>query len=230
MKKTIIAAGASLAFAAMPVAGVLAVDVTDNLTINLSETCSITRTGVAASAVSNTSSDLDFGTTAANTYTATLVAGKAATIGTSTFTVTCNDTNNGHSLAVQFTGLSATVGSSSENIPYDGSAATADGYSRWNATKTANATLGVTSGLITATETTTEPHSYIYNGSVYGNNKTAVSGQTFTIEYNVSTAITQPAATYTGSAAYTLTYGAQFKKVSKNKQEQTENPPEMGDF
>ena len=210
MKKTVIAAGASLVFAAMPMFGAFAAtsEVTDNFTINLSETCSLTRTGVAAAAVNGASSSLDFGTTAANTYTATLIGGKAAEIGTSTFSVTCNDTNHGHSLAVQFTGLSGTVNSTSYTIPYDGSAAATDGVSRWNATATANATLGVGAGLITATETGSGTN--IYNGSLYGSsetNKTAVNAQTFDIVYNVSTTTTQAATQYTGSAVYTLTYG-----------------------
>ena len=210
MKKTVIAAGASLVFAAMPMLGAFATtdSVTDNLTINLRETCALTRTGVAASAVDGASSALDFGTTAADTYTATLIGGKAAEIGTSTFSVTCNDTNHGHSLAVQFTGLNGTVGSTSHTIPYDGSTAAADGYSRWNATATSNATLGISSGLITATETGADTH--VYNGNLYGAseaNKTPVNAQTFDVTYNVSTATTQAATQYTGTAVYTLTFG-----------------------
>lgn len=205
MKKAIVLAGTSFALAALPAVGVFAgtSSVTDNFTVNLSETCAISRTGAAASAVSGASSALDFGTTTADTYTATLIGGKAAAIGTSTFTVTCNDTTKGHDLAVQFTGLNGSVAGAM--IPYDGSAAAADGVARWNATTTANAGLGVSAALITATET--GANTGIYNGVVYSNSKTAVSGTEFTVTYNVSTAASTPAATYTGSAAYTLTYG-----------------------
>lgn len=209
MKKTIIAAGASFALAAMPVVGVFAATsaVTDQFNLTLSETCSISRTGAAASAVTDTSSNLSF-TDGTGTYAATLAAGKAATIGTSTFSVTCNDTNYGHSLAVQFTNLSGSVDSTNHSIAYDGTTAVADGASRWNATATENTTLGVSSGLIAATETSVGSGTYdfaLYGGT--SKNKTAVSSQTFNVEYNVSTATTQAATSYTGSAQYTLTYG-----------------------
>lgn len=216
MKKKLIAAGAASAvLAAMPVLGVFAEadisTVTDNINLTLLSTCAISRTGAAASAVEGKSSELSW-TENTGTYAITLVGGKSATIGTSTFSVTCNDTTAGHYLAAQFTGLNGGTGITGAHIAYDGSAAVADDTSSWNATATVNSTLGVSAGLITATETESNPHSYVYNAALYGSsastNKTAVSGQTFDITYAVGTANDQPSGSYTGSAVYTLTSGA----------------------
>lgn len=213
MKKSIIVAGAaSVALAAMPVVGAFAAtsSVTDNINLTLLSTCALTRTNaVAANAVDGSSSNLSWAA-GTETYAITLVGGKSANIGTSTFSVTCNDHINGHYMTAQFTGLNGGDGITDSHIPYNGAAAVADGTSSWNATATANNTLGVTAGRITATETGS--NTYLYNAAIYSSsdskNTTPVSAATFDVTYAVGTSASQAAGSYTGSAAYTLTSGA----------------------
>ena len=206
MKKSIIAASAaSLALAAMPVVGVFATvtpdgGIVDNLTVNLTKTCTVTRTGTVAGMTATDPSWSNATGTDAGTYTGSLTAGEVKTLGKSTFTVSCNDQNKGHSMSVAVCGLDSTDNGSQDDktIPYSNSEVTA-AVSGWNITTTANANLGTTAGIISTTSGT---------GSVYGNKKLAVTAQSFDATYTVSADVTQPSGTYTGSATYTLTYDA----------------------
>lgn len=217
MKKSIIAAGAaSVALAAMPVVGVFATPdtsvITDNISVKLDSTCSLTRAG--ASGTDGTWTPGSPATTAAGTYSvASMDAGSTANLGTSTFTVVCNDTTAGHNLKVQATGLTgATAG---EYIDYDGTSAVAAGTSSWNITisdvdgfGTGDAgTVKPAEGLLDVTYNNHTGSAYLY-GSASATSKNPVSAATFKAAYNVGTTTTQAADTYTGSAVYTLTYGA----------------------
>ena len=218
MKKSIIAAGAaSVALAAMPIVGAFAATaptIVDNLQVNLQNTCSLARTG-AAGATGQTgvttdpawAADATNPTTAAGTYSVTMSAGTFAELGTSTIAVTCNDSVNGHSLAVAVTGLSATQASTGitggSTISYSNSPITDASASGWNITTSNVATeLGFSAGLIQTTGGTAT----IYGAS--SRNRTAVSNKTFDATYKVAAQADQPAGTYEGTATYTLTYGA----------------------
>ena len=205
MKKTIIAAGAAVALAAMPVVSVFATTatpITDNLTVNLTKTCTVTRAGSVANATAANPSWSDATGTTTGTYTGSLTAGEMKTLGTSTFTVNCNDQEKGHSMNVTVTGLSSTDnGSDSDTmIPYANSTLTQGSTSGWNITTTANANLGTTAAVISTSGDET------ITGTVYGNKKAAVTAETFDATYSVAADMTQPSGTYTGSATYTLTF------------------------
>ena len=192
MKKSLIAGAgvAAFAFAAFPFALASATQqsVKDNLNVTISETCSLTRVGQAAATGAVITASQWSGATGSTegTYTVTMIAGKAAQIGTSTLTTICNDTTAGYSVSAAFTGL---ADNASHTIAYDGSAAATDGASRWNITNNGS--------LVTASEGT---------GVIYANTKVPTSGTTNTIVYNVSTSTDQAAGAYEGSATYTLTY------------------------
>lgn len=219
MKKSIIAAGAaSIALAAMPVVSTFALTKTieDDITVNLNSTCSLTRTGAAGTG-SNAGAwtpATEDPTTSAGTYSVTMDAGATSNLGTSTFTITCNDTSTaGHNLTVTVSGLGAgnTESQAAQNAPisYDGTKTVGtDAGSYWNITKAAGTgTLpGFTAGIVTlptsGDDLTTQT---IYSSTNPG---VVINAATFTAEYNVSTTVLQPAGTYTGSAVYTLTHGA----------------------
>lgn len=213
MKKSIIAASAaSLALAAMPVVSTFAVNPTvqDTLNITIDNTCSLTRTAVANTTgtglTSSVWSDQDVNH---GTYTVHMDAGSAVTVGTSTFTVTCNDVKNGHSVTVATTSLSdqATSGTTGAAIAYSDSEVTA-AASGWNIT-IANGTTtpipaaSINTGILQAASGT----GIVYDKTAPNRLTQALSGATFDATYKVSAAITQDAGTYQGSATYTLVNG-----------------------
>ena len=113
MKKSIIAAGAaSLALAAMPMAGVFAAKasdpaaLSDTLTINVDGVCTFERTNGTGS------------------YTQTMTANTTATLGTSTYTTHCNN-HSGYTIAVTTPNLAGPT-----NIPFQSTAPTA-GTAGW---------------------------------------------------------------------------------------------------
>lgn len=177
MKKLAIA-GASLALAAMPLAGVFAVDstVTDVLTVTVEKSCTLTRTGVAA-----TGADYNAGT-----YSRTMIAGELQDLGTSTFTISCNDTA-GYDVIGTFGTLTS---EHSDEITYKTSAAAAnDG--KWSALVTGGEAAYITSGNAVKSSTSQTPS----------------GGDSFTVKYSVGTASDQPFGTYTNASAavYELT-------------------------
>jgi len=200
MKKSLIAGAgvAALAMAAFPFALASAArpteSVVDHLTINLSETCSLARTS-ATPATAQTGAMPSDATWTANTetYEATLVAGKAATIGTTVLTTICNDTTNGYNVTATFSGLTKGTGTGAKTIAYDGSAPVADNVSSWNVTNTLQ---GGSAALVAASGDPILPQT-----------TTATAATTNTLVYKVGTTTTQDAGTYTGTATYTLTYG-----------------------
>ena len=178
MKKALIAGAASVALAAMPVVGVFAVDstVTDVLTVTVEKSCTLTRTGVAASGA----------TYDAGTYSRTMIAGELQDLGTSTFTVNCNDTA-GYTVTGTFGTL---TDAGSDTITYKNSAAAAnDG--KWSALITDGAAEYVASGATVKTSASETPQ----------------AGDTFTVKYSVGTLNNQPFGVYSNNSAavYELT-------------------------
>ena len=136
MKKTLIAGAASLALAAMPVVGVFAdnpAPVVDDITITVSETCTLTRT------------------TGTGIYTATMSTNALnASVGSSTFTAICNNAT-GFSVSATPTALTG----DGEAINYSATTPTA-GTGTWTATKTEVAgNIAASGGVLMSTNATT---------------------------------------------------------------------------
>lgn len=129
MKKTIIAGAASAVLAAMPIVGVFAdnpAPVVDNLTITVSETCTLTRS------------------TGNGNYTATMSTNALnPSVGSSTFTAICNNAG-GFSISATPTALTG----AGEAINYSATTPTA-GSGTWTATKSVVAgNIAATGGLL----------------------------------------------------------------------------------
>lgn len=118
MKKSLIISANSLTLALMPIMGVFAAtgdpaQLTDNLSVTVTEICTFTRTD----------GDGDYADTmAASAYDASFA--------TSTFKAVCN-ADDGYTVKAVFTAL---AGSQSGSIPYS-TTAPAAGYNRWSALK-----------------------------------------------------------------------------------------------
>lgn len=152
MKKALIAGVASLAIAAMPVAGVFAVtDITDTLSVQVSQTCALGSdnsgnvAGQAYSAENKTPGQLvDFGTQK------------------TVLDINCNDTK-GYKITPTFTGL--TANSDADEITYSSTAATA-GSGTWSATYVKNGageSTGFTNGTaVTGDSTMTDYYTITY--------------------------------------------------------------------
>ena len=184
MKKALIAGAASVALAAMPVLGAFAVDdtVTDVLTVTIEKSCTLTRTGTAATGDNAATSAAYNG----GTYSGTMLAGQLKDLGTSSFTVNCNDTA-GYTVTGTFGTLTDAGG---DEITYKTSAAAAnDG--KWSALVTGGAAAYVTSGQTVKTS----------------DSETPAAGDTFTVKYSVGTLNNQPYGVYTNASAavYELT-------------------------
>lgn len=175
MKKQIFAgAAASLALAAMPVAGVFAtsitpVEVTDTLTLNIDVACTLVRTGGSSS------------------LTAAPKIGEVATIGTSTFTVDCNNAS-GYKVSATF----GTFGSGTSAINYSATIPTAEDNTTagtWTAIVGSNTTgIAATNGtLMTANAPTADSNA-----------------QSATVTYKVRINDNQAAGAYTTTAVYRL--------------------------
>ncbi len=224
MKKSIIAAGAaSIALAAMPVVSTFALTKTveDDITVNLNSTCTMTRTGQAGTGVDPESPDDNASWSGATgsadgTYAVTMDAGALADLGTSTFNIVCNDTDDGHFLSVTATGLDGANGSAiaNESIGYSNTAVSA-GTAGWNIIVNPVAQTGMPAwnsgavsdaGIVAITQTDGVGSADLY-GSSASRNKTVLSNAQFTANYKVATAATTKAGVYSGSAVYTLTHG-----------------------
>lgn len=128
--------GASAVLAALPVVGVFATDpeaVEDNITITVSETCTLTRT------------------TGNGNYTATMSTNALnPSVGSSTFTAVCNNAA-GFSVSATPTALTGT----GEAINYSATTPTA-GSGSWTATKSVEAgNIAATGGVLMSTNATT---------------------------------------------------------------------------
>lgn len=180
MKKLAIA-GASLALAAMPIAGVFAVDtltVKDKLVLTVSSSC--TYDGITPEAATSTNG---------NEYTASAapnaLASFTATSGATSLTVKCNDAD-GYKITPTFTGLTGPTGA--QTISYGaGNNEAAEGSGTWTAYYSKN------SGTATA---------FAASGTFIEGTPTMTD--TYTFSYKVGTLADQAAGEYNGTAAYVL--------------------------
>ena len=199
MKKSIIAAGAASAvLAAMPIAGVFAVDFTDTLNLTIDNVCTFTRQTVAhTDGVGAWGNDGKEETTndAADTLYATVTngtvydgeTGNSGVLGSSAFNVTCNN-NKGYSVAVNASALTATGVSTTDFAwPYaaGGTLTTNTDASSWTISSN-----GEGAAMNTGTVAT--------KGA-------PTNGTNFTVTYKAFVDSTQPAGTYTATAEYTMT-------------------------
>ena len=204
MKKSIIAAGAaSVALAAMAVLGAFAATssatVTDNLSVTLDTTCSLTETGAVQGTSGQTGvttgPTVSSATTAGATYSITMSTGKVAELGTSTLHIVCNDTTNGYDVTGTFADLKLGGSSSATGvnaIPYTDSVVT-DGTSGWN--------VFLGSG--------TTPLTSAAAGNIYNAKTSKESADTtVNVTYKVGSSTTNTPGEYTGTATYVLTWGA----------------------
>ena len=196
MKKSIIAAGAaSVALAAMPIAGVFAAtSVTDNFSLTIAPSCSLTRAAAQDEAtLSGVTASTD--TTDAATYTVSAASANTKyTMGTSTLRVICNN-QTGYKLTGTFSALTSDVKDSTGadiTIPYSAAAVTA-GTAGWTAYTSSNYYTSAASGNILSSNTVS-----------------AAAGDTKAVTYDVATASNQAAGTYTGTAVYNLAANAAF--------------------
>lgn len=201
MKKIAIA-GASVAFAAMPIVGVFAADgtlsQTDTVVVTVDSNCSLATSGTDV-------------TPDASTYTAPIANGAYNTsIAGSTFTVTCNDTGGWKLNAVgagtatgDVTKMDASTNTDSDDIA---TGTTLDGsVSNW-AFKIAKG--GDDAANITITTGYTD-FSAIPSGATKIAQGTSTAGKsTITATYGVGISSTQSAGTYTGKVTYTLVHPA----------------------
>ena len=169
MKKLAIAAS-SLALAAMPVVGVFAAQasnpaaLSDTLTINVDGVCTFERTDGTGS------------------YTKTMTANSAQTLGTSTYTTHCNN-HAGYTIAVTTPNLAGPT-----NIPFQSTAPVAG-----------------TAGWAIQTNTTGEATYYVSGNFAETNTQDPAAGNVYTATYLAATATDQSQGTYTGTVTYTLT-------------------------
>ena len=183
MKKSIIAAGAASAvLAAMPMAGVFALSTgpyTDTLTLTIEDTCEFVRTTSGAHA-----SGADGGSWSSDTLSKTVVAGNTyAELGTSSFHVTCNNTD-GYTVTMAAEDLE---NADNDTIPYAAAAVTTDS-STYSASKDGNTTYLANNGIVSE-----------------ANQPTASAGVNFTITYGAGIKDGQAAGEYTGDIVYTFT-------------------------
>lgn len=172
MKKTLTAGAASLLFAAMPIVGVFAANpaaITDTLTVNVSLSCTFTRT------------------TGTGNYTKTMTANQLDTaFGTSTFTSKCNN-GSGYSITPTFTSLTFT--GAAQPITYSATAPT-EGSGTWTALL-GSATTGLTSGTAFGAQTSQDPsagRTYTITYQVGLKNNQAKGTYTGTAKYQLSMA------------------------------------------
>ena len=183
MKKSIIAGAGvvALSMAALPFAGVFAVDtltVKDSLTLTVSSSC--TYDGITPEAATSESG---------NPYTASAAPNQmvsfTATSSATSLTVKCNDAD-GYKITPTFTGLTGPTGSTPINYqgsePVAGTAGWTAYYSK-NSAAAAPFTASGASGAITSGSTMTDTYSF---------------------SYKVATDVNQAAGDYTGTATYAL--------------------------
>ena len=190
MKKSIIAAGAaSVALAAMPIVGVFAVGnngtFTDVINTTIGDTCAFTRQATAHPAGTWSTDGAD---ATKDILTAqTIALGAEATLGSSSFTVVCNDAD-GYQVTATTPDLvkPADASSAAVTMAYNDSAAGVAGEWRF-ASDGAGATIGDGSaGDIALKETAT------------------TAGSNFTATYYAYPGASQAAGTYSGTVVYTF--------------------------
>lgn len=178
MKKVIIAGAASVALAAMPVLGVFAEPVVDNLSVTVSPSCTFTDGGAGVSYTAtgtNAAGQVDLENNNSNEHS---------------FTVFCNN-NAGYKVSATATNLAQT--GVTANFAYAATLPDSGTTGAWNATF---ASSDVTPVQIATVNTATD---IITKGSASG-----ADGETFTATYTAYIGTATPAGTYTGTISYTL--------------------------
>ena len=190
MKKLAIAS-ASLALAAMPVAGVFAVtgsaEFTDNLSVEVTGGCTMENGGNTDGQYTNRSFSGQLAT-----GNSTILSGSAAT-DTAAITIKCNTTSG--TVTVTSAGDVTLTGTNSASNTIAAGAQTDGNASGW----------AIKSNAVNAA---TDPYS-AYKAHVVGTFLTATasaSGTTFNPSYQVYAAAGQAPDTYTGSVTYTISY------------------------
>ena len=187
MKKSILAAGAaSVALAAMPIVGAMAVDFTDTIKVNIADTCEFTRDTTTPHPAVASESWNPTGTTTDTLTAVTVPLNKETEIARSKFHVVCNDVD----------GYQVTVAASVLEKPATTTPVSAVATMAYN-----NATSG-TAGTWRLTSDGVGQNIGTGDKVIYEN--TTTPGRDFTIAYYVQPAAAQAAGTYTGTAAYTF--------------------------
>lgn len=214
MKKALATASVAMVLAAMPVAGVFATvtgnSPVDEISVTIDPTCSIARGNKGADNSEHTKGtgfgdwETDSNNALKDTISGTIVADTVYSIGSSNFTVKCNNAN-GWSVSASANALSGAASGNTATIPVGTPSTTA---SAWSFTPTSNeeqggysitvgaanaATVAQGVGTVIATNPTTQ-----YNAA------TGNSGVSFNVAYSVSAAYDIPTDTYTGTITYTL--------------------------
>lgn len=199
MKKLAIA-GASLALAAMPVAGVFAAagditGITDTLQLTVEATCTFNTAGSAVA------TDTTYSATVANGAVATLSNGSAHK-----FNVVCNDTDGWKVTAGAPNDLTPPAASATNNhiISYQPSAIPAAGSGTkegaWTATVSGDFVSAELGGITTASNV-----NYIKDeGGIIAQETASTDASSFTVTYGAYVGTETAADTYTGTIGYTL--------------------------
>ena len=221
MKKALIAGAASAVLAAMPVAGVFAADTqshTDTINISIDAVCTLgtVTDGVAqddddtAHNPTEVTSGFD-GVWSDDSLSASLAAGtQHPTLGTTTFTVRCNN-SNGYTLSAKTGNAAGTLVNGSNTIATaDGSAFAAGTAetSYWNF-KLSGASTGMTiangynaAHAVPTPAAETGAPTVIVTGAANSGN--VQGGQSVTVTYGAGIDNFQPTGTYTGTVVYSL--------------------------
>ena len=210
MKKALIAGAASVALAAMPMAGVFADSVNgtiygspivDTLTLNTTEVCTLSRASAAhpGDTAANWTATTGEGVGASDqTYAQDVEAGQQYNgIAHSTFQVACNNAVGGYAVTVDTTNfVTGTQTQEQSTWQYSGTGAYASGASSWYLTSSAKVTGEAPNQTPVAIATGNQVWSVAAG--------TPVGTETFTITYNAYPIISQPQGSYTATATYTL--------------------------
>ena len=192
MKKALIAGAASVALAAMPIAGVFAADTTtvkeDTLTLSIAEVCTFTRNATAHGTGADNPTGGAWGASN-NTYSASVAINTSyAALATSSFDIACNDPD-GYQVTVGTTGFTAT-GVSGDDYAWAyaaGGSLSTDGQSMWTLDSGSAAGKNLANNIVL--KRTAMP---------------AGGTDSFTVTYGAYVDNNQPAGTYTATASYTF--------------------------
>lgn len=196
MKRVWVAGVLSFCLATIPFATSFADDnISDTLTVNISESCTLTR-----DTTNDTSND---GTNGAGVYTDTLLPGTTTTFSNrqSVLLVSCNY-NGGFSVGTRFEPLTRAGGGGSPIIYSDTTPSAGSGT--WTASIVTTDGGSTTLSNISITGTDSLDTNIKLGTLMTSSAGNTVSNASYTIRYTVAASNSQVAGTYTGSATYTL--------------------------
>jgi len=197
MKKSIIAAGAaSVALAAMPIVGAMAVDFTDVIQTTVNDTCTFARKEISTGTATGTQighsagSWTRSGTTPniIDTLTAqTITIATDTVLGASDFHVVCNDPD-GYTVTIGTNPLVLTTGTNTHTWAYNKSDPTSGG-----------ATPGSSYWWVTSDATSKD-----LSNDIVSSKASADDGSGFTVTYHAYAVAEQDAGTYSATVTYTF--------------------------